>query len=163
VIDFTGARVDGHGNRADDLAEEDNQDGLPPVQAASDHDGTESPVVHRQTEVEEEVIPPFPGPGLWWCWKQVCTLSAQSTDNPQEYRGLTIIDPRVRSGRVCVGSGRAKVSLKVFLALNAGLEVGFLDPESGDKVLGVEGIDTCDSRLFRCLHVGQSCICEPER
>lgn len=68
MVYLTRSRVDRHRNGAQDLTEEDNQDGLPPIQPSANHDRAESPVIHRQTEVEEEIIPPYPCTGFWWCW-----------------------------------------------------------------------------------------------
>ena len=64
MVNACASGVEKHRNRADDLREEDGQDGLPPVQSNADHGAPERPVAERQPPVENHVIPPSPRPLL---------------------------------------------------------------------------------------------------
>ena len=58
--------VEEHGKRRDQLGNEDDNDGLPPIKANSDHCTSKGPVAHSETKVEGDKIPPAPGALLRW-------------------------------------------------------------------------------------------------
>lgn len=52
------SRVEEHGDRANELRQEDGQDGLPPIEPDADHRRPERPVAERQIPVKDHVVPP---------------------------------------------------------------------------------------------------------
>ena len=59
MVDRGCTRVEEHGNRTDELGDEDGQDGLPVVEADTDQTRTQGPVTKRQGEVEDNIVVPY--------------------------------------------------------------------------------------------------------
>lgn len=55
------ARVEKHGDRADQLGEEDGNDGLPPIQPYTNHSASKRPIPKGKSPIEHYKVPPPPG------------------------------------------------------------------------------------------------------
>ncbi|RFU34671.1 hypothetical protein B7463_g1676, partial [Scytalidium lignicola] len=107
VVDTGAPAVEIHGRRADELADEDDEDALPPVETDADHGAAQGPVAKGQPQVEGHVVPPGP-----------CTVLLGSD-------GEVFIGPGV--ALVVGGIVGADPAVEVFAGGEGGLEVVELD------------------------------------